>query len=485
MRTTAVAALLATLVAAVPCVATAKPKAGAQELFSKGYTTWIYAKPARSKRRLGYVRVGEAVRLRKEAPVRGLGCAEEFLPVEPFGWVCKDRTVSLERTGRYLKGMQLAQTRPGLMPFSFALSNGTPMYRRLPSRSEWEKQERFLGKAGSFRPQSWGNRGHEKLAEVRNIAPSHPKPWFFADGGSIGREKALSLKRRMIPHGSMLAYTRAFSHAGRTFVLSADGTAVPADRIRPFRVSQFRGTPLGKSVQLPIAFFRAKARPKFVRVAEDRFEATSEQFPVRSFVALQDGAESVRAGRSSYLPTRTKDARGRQLWTKETDATVIRQREKLPIGVAPGTKWVLISITNGTLVAYEGLNPVYATLQSPGAGGVPIKGKNPVKMSTTPMGVYRVTFKHHAATMSPETGENRSFWIADVPYTQYFNAPFALHTAYWHEDFGQPMSAGCVNLSPEDGRYLFGWTDPKLPKGWNGAAPLGPLGKGTYIVVSR
>jgi hypothetical protein len=239
------------------------------------------------------------------------------------------------------------------MPFSFALSNDTPMYRRLPSRAEWEKEERFLGKPGSFRPQSWGNRGHEKLAEVRAIAPTDAKPWFFADGGSVGREKPHGLKRRLIPHGSMLAYTRAFTHEGRTFVLSADGTAVPADRIRPFRVSKFRGTELGKGVQLPLAFFRQKARPKFLRKADGSFEALSEQFPVRSFVGLEPGADAVRAGRDSYIPTRASDAQGNAIWTKESDATVIQKRDGRPIGVAAGEKWLLISITNGTLVAYE------------------------------------------------------------------------------------------------------------------------------------
>jgi lipoprotein-anchoring transpeptidase ErfK/SrfK len=128
---------------------------------------------------------------------------------------------------------------------------------------------------------------------------------------------------------------------------------------------------------------------------------------------------------------------------------------------------------------------VFATLVSPGAGGVPVRGKDPVKMSTTPLGTYRITFKHVASTMSPERGENRSFWIADVPYTQYFNAPFALHVAYWHEDFGKPMSAGCVNVSPRDGQHLFAWTEPVVPREWAGAGPTSLTGKGTFVVVTR
>ena len=170
---------------------------------------------------------------------------------------------------------------------------------------------------------------------------------------------------------------------------------------------------------------------------------------------------------------------------REDDATVIRERKEPPIGVAAGSKWLIHSITQGTLIAYEGKRAVFATLASPGAGGVPIKGKDPIKMSTTPLGVYRVTFKHGATTMSPEYGENRKFWIADVPYTQYFNAPFALHTAYWHEEFGEPMSAGCVNVSPRDGKWLHDWTTPTVPAGWGGAGPGGRHGAGTYVVIAR
>jgi len=101
------------------------------------------------------------------------------------------------------------------------------------------------------------------------------------------------------------------------------------------------------------------------------------------------------------------------------------------------------------------------------------------------MGSYRITFKHAAQTMSPGEGIDESFWIADVPHTQYFSAPFALHTAYWHDDFGEPMSAGCVNLSPVDGLWLFNWTSPSLPTGWGGVAPHPLTGAGTHVIVRR
>jgi lipoprotein-anchoring transpeptidase ErfK/SrfK len=379
--------------------------------------------------------------------------------------------------------MQGALAKRDPLPFAYALSNHAPMYRRLPSDAEWKQAERWLGKPGSFGKLSWGNRGHEKLAEQRAIPADGGVPEFFADGGSVSRRTAKDALRRMIPLGSMLAYTRTFEHAGRTWLFSVDGTVVPADRVRPFRESGFSGVHLKGSERLPLAWIRTESRPAFVREGEGVEEAT-ESFGVRTHVGLA-GTEPVTVGRERYLETLRRDARGRALYLREKDATVVERVEKLPWGIGNDEQWIVFSITQGVLVAYRGHEPVFTTLASPGAGGVPVEGRNPVKWSTTPLGRYRVTFKHLAADMSPEKGEERKFWIADVPYTQYFNAPFAIHVAYWHENFGDPMSAGCVNVSPRDGKWLFGWTEPRLPAAWNGIAPSTLSGKATIVIIRR
>jgi hypothetical protein len=242
---------------------------------------------------------------------------------------------------------------------------------------------------------------------------------------------------------------------------------------------------LGRGVELPLAWIRATPRTKYRRSADAKLVPAGSEWPVRTAVALEPNLVPITSGKQSFFMTRERDRDGAPLLIAEADATVVRARDALPFVGTDRDKWLVISITNGTLVAYEGLKPVFTTLVSPGAGGVPIPGKDPVRMSTTPLGVYRVTFKHRAATMSPEKGEDRTFWIADVPHTQYFNAPFALHTAYWHESFGEPMSAGCINLSPRDGAFLFEWTDPEVPRDWAGAAGGGKNGPGTFVVVFR
>jgi lipoprotein-anchoring transpeptidase ErfK/SrfK len=76
-----------------------------------------------------------------------------------------------------------------------------------------------------------------------------------------------------------------------------------------------------------------------------------------------------------------------------------------------------------------------------------------------------------------------SFWLRDVPYVQYFEAGYALHVAYWHDVFGVARSHGCINLSPIDGRWIFQWTEPRVPEGWHGVMSGAEAGEGTTIVV--
>jgi hypothetical protein len=59
-----------------------------------------------------------------------------------------------------------------------------------------------------------------------------------------------------------------------------------------------------------------------------------------------------------------------------------------------------------------------------------------------------------------------------------------MHVAFWHEDFGNPKSAECVNVAPEDGHWLFGFTDPALPEGWGGIRPGDGNGLSTPVIVT-
>lgn len=469
---------------AAPAPGEAEPSAPAKRLIhSVGQTTWIRARPeVKEGAFLGYLRTGSSMPVASEARVHGPGCPQGFWRVEPRGYVCHDRTVSLDPPEAFRLAAEATRGRPGPFPYGYAISNGTPMYNRVPTSAEQARYERWLGAPGSRVPLPLTLRSHEELASERRIEATHPVPSFLAGGGSA-RAWPFDLVEQTIPLGSMLAYTEVFEAEGRRWLLSADHTIVPADRVRPFEPSAFRGTPLGRGVSLPIAWARTKSRPLHVRTPEG-FRIAEEELAVRSFVELT--GQRVDEGGRVWLETKRASTRG-ALYVDERDATVVEAETKLATGVRPGQKWMLIRLTQGTLTAYEDLVPVYTTLVSPGAGGVPRKGGDLVKDSTTPTGTYSITFKDRAATMSPEKGKDRSFWIADVPHTQYFHPPFALHAAYWHERFGDYVSAGCINASPLDAEHLFQWSDPPVPEGWQGATGAGAKENGptSAIVVRR
>ncbi|HNZ14101.1 MAG TPA: L,D-transpeptidase, partial [Anaerolineaceae bacterium] len=39
----------------------------------------------------------------------------------------------------------------------------------------------------------------------------------------------------------------------------------------------------------------------------------------------------------------------------------------------------------------------------------------------------------------------------------------AIHSTYWHNNYGEPMSHGCVNVRPDDARFVYRWSLPQSP----------------------
>jgi L,D-transpeptidase catalytic domain len=425
------------------------------------------------------------VALRSSELVRGDGCPGGFYAVAPRGFVCNDRTVTRAPSPRLVETSAAAAGSPGPFPYRYATSDGAPMYNRIPSAGEQARLERGFGAAGDERSPFQRPSAYQDLATLEPIVAVDPVPPFLAAGG-VAAEGRQGLVKGALAAGSLVSFTKAFSAAGRTFLFTAGQTLVPADRVRAFRPSTFHGVRLGGDVALPIAWIRGAARPRYRRLTAGAVAQAPGQWPVRSFVRLV-GRGTEQDGRR-YLETLERDEDGAPLYVSEKDATVVTAAAELPTGVKPGRKWMIVSITQGTLVAYEGLTPVYATLISPGRGGVPAPGRDNVADSTTPIGTYNVTFKDRASTMSADPpGGSLTHFIADVPHVQYFKAPFALHAAYWHERFGEPASAGCINASPLDAEALFAWSDPQVPDEWQGAAGAGAPenGQTTAIVVKR
>ena len=70
--------------------------------------------------------------------------------------------------------------------------------------------------------------------------------------------------------------------------------------------------------------------------------------------------------------------------------------------------------------------------------------------TVTVTGVFRIYVKYRAADMSGD-----DYYLPDVPYVMYFHEGYGLHGTYWHNNFGTPMSHGCVNLRTPDAAWLY------------------------------
>ena len=115
-------------------------------------------------------------------------------------------------------------------------------------------------------------------------------------------------------------------------------------------------------------------------------------------------------------------------------------------------RWIEVDLSEQLVVAYEGTIPVRAFIMSSGVGNTP-----------TVTGTFRIWAKVAMQDMSGGSRAAGSYYnLKDVQNVQYFFKNYGFHGTYWHDNFGTPMSRGCVNMTEEDAEWLFEWTSPSV-----------------------
>lgn len=147
-------------------------------------------------------------------------------------------------------------------------------------------------------------------------------------------------------------------------------------------------------------------------------------------------------------------------------------QEKRVLGEATSQeKWIEIDISEQRLLAHEGDRIVYDFLISGG------------KWAPTPQGTFRIWIKLRYTLMDGGSIEDGTYYyLPNVPYVMYFHGGYGIHGAYWHNNFGTPMSHGCVNLSIPDAGVLFAWADPFVPANKSVVYPT-KENPGTKVVI--
>jgi lipoprotein-anchoring transpeptidase ErfK/SrfK len=447
-----------------------------------GPAAGVYSVTAFDKqKKIGYVRNGGRVPIEPTA-VSNAGCSGGWHAVVGGGYVCANLgTTDLEHP--QVKFAIKAPDLEAILPYQYARNakNGTPLYRSVPSREQMLSYEPYLdSKPKPAEPSpaeaedgvvrtaaSSGDAGADLLGTDPD-AGAPTKPWWQRDNvkdtlhqvtlEQLAAESDDVLAQRMVT-GFYIAVDKTFGWNGRTWYKSTKGLIAPADRFWITAGSKFKGAELdGVRIQLPLAWVYGgrKTAPTY-----SLDESTNRLKPAKAvdrFVTLQLTGKQIEQGGIRYHEL----AGG--TWIKSIHVRVT-QPPPPPADLKGDERWIAVNLKQQTLVAFEGTRPVYATLVSTGKQS-PIKEKD----HRTPLGQWRVREKHITTTMDGDgsAAGDLPYSIEDVPYVMYYEGSYAVHAAFWHQNFGVQMSHGCVNLAPLDAKHLFFFAEPRLLEGWHG-----------------
>jgi hypothetical protein len=545
----------------------------APKLASTVIAATVYKLPDTGSRRLGYLRLGGSVK-RDRDPVPGKGCKGDFFHVYPMGYVCTDEaTTELE-----LPLVRAASRRPDLekpLPYSYAFVRATaPQYLKIPSKDEQQKSEFKLDEhlawflehksevqtvipgandlaldargvaapglkpAKDFRPSTALSENEWLGGQGANDAP----PFWLQGGRQIPNISGFEVPptaifadrvRRKTGLSLIAAFDTDQDGLKRRFAVTVDLRLIPGSKLKPDTGSPFHGLEVSEKLAMPFAFVLPSDAKTYELVKGVDEARPSGDVPRRAIVPLT-GKARIEAGERFYQTRKDPT-----VWLRARDLGIVAPPPAWPEIAEKSGKWIDISITQQSLVLYEGKRAFYATLVSTGRD----KLGDPKETLSTPRGTFKLQSKHIAAAMDSEenssvAGGTRSrpvvhsestkstierlkkarergedldeddrrrllnidkgrdpeygitvrrgaagFELRDVPWIQYFASGYALHGAYWHDVFGIPRSHGCVNLSPIDARVVFRWTDPPVPEGWHGINVGTDMGEGTTVVI--
>ena len=496
----------------------------------------IYAQPTGAREaRIGYVRRGAKVAVDPHI-VKGKVCEEGWYKLIPYGYICaKHATLNLDdpevRLGLHEPAVD------DVLPYKYAfnVAHGTPLYRNVPSRDEMAEYEPYLAAAKRERKERTASVEGKKRKKKHRAAstseateepdpPAETQRTVDADAGASdasaapsvaldastasadpsdagavdaevdaadtrpwwqrkyepgkGPEVKLSdltedsdkiLAKRMVK-GFYVAVDRTFLMNDRAWHKTTAGLLAPADRFAIVKPNPFHGEEIAEAdAASSVGFVTVKSATTYELGAKGEAKATGALH--RYDRVFLTGKQTHAAGGDF------REAQG-GAWLRERDITWT-EPGKPPADLKPGEKWIDVNLTRQTLVAFEGTRAVFATLVSTGR-----KGKDKEHDHQTPTGTWRVREKHVAATMDGDgaAAGDMPYSIEDVPYIQYFHESYALHGAFWHDNFGRPQSHGCVNLAPLDAKRLFFWSEAPVPHGWHGVFSS-PEQPGTLVTV--
>lgn len=155
---------------------------------------------------------------------------------------------------------------------------------------------------------------------------------------------------------------------------------------------------------------------------------------------------------------------GDLFWAAAEAFRPLTEAEIAPISPEVEDKKVVVDVTptRQILSLYEGNSEVYACQIS--SGSVWNSDGEIVEKWGTPVGPNHHIWRKMISTHMSGGQTGQGYDLPGVAWTTLFTGEgVAIHSTFWHNDFGTPRSHGCVNAAPDDAKYVFRWTTPIVP----------------------
>ncbi len=355
------------------------------------------------------------------------GCKEPWVEIRPRGWICGDYVKPSKKPpfGREVPFLERGELVPGVYG-KITAPNSVTYVMEKPKKEKDNKRK----------PKG-------PVTSTKDV-DAKPEPKLIEGKPIVGSVNVRQYDELIVD--------------GKTYwkVSQKDSEYVLGQAISKHRPSLYGGSRLGDDTgwTIPVAFVWPRvvswqqAGTSYKAQGGGQVRMVAARTPLPILEVFSDKANKPLAYRV-----------GPEEWIQAADVRLFNPAAP-PAQLLPNERWIDVDLESQILVAFEGTTAVYATMVSTGG-----------KETPTLTGTYRMWLKESEADMKGLNGED-PYSVATVPWTQFFSPEndLALHTAYWHDQFGTKRSHGCVNLAPRDARWLYFWSDPQVPPGWTMAA---------------
>jgi hypothetical protein len=169
-----------------------------------------------------------------------------------------------------------------------------------------------------------------------------------------------------------------------------------------------------------------------------------------------DQIKTNREGKVFYRVNVRYGSFGDILWVPAEALKPLSADDFSPINPDAENKQIVIDVSfeRQNLSCFENGREVYFCRISSGA----TPAETPSSSFDSPG--FNIYSKFNSLQMSG--GTNEAGWmIPGIGWACFFYpGGIAIHSTFWHNNFGEPTSHGCINVAPDDARWIYRWANP-------------------------